>query len=128
VLRYFDTSGRLHHRDEDDDLFPLLRARAAKLGCAEIAAAIDELEREHATMDAQGGRLRARLVLVAEGHDTRLDAEEVARFAWLYRRPMDRERAAVLPFATEVLTAQERAALGERMAAGRLLANPACLI
>jgi hypothetical protein len=34
---------------------------------------------------------------------------------------MDRESGAVLPFATEVLTAPERAALGERMAAGRLL-------
>jgi hemerythrin-like domain-containing protein len=119
VLRYFDTSGRLHHRDEDEDLFPLLRARAGGLGRAEIAAAIDELEREHATMDAQWGRLRARLVLIAEGHGTRLDAEEVARFAWLYRRHMDRESAAVLPFATEVLTARERVALGEKMAARR---------
>lgn len=119
VLRYFDTSGRLHHRDEDEDLFPLLRARAGQLGRAEIAAAIDELEREHATMDAQWGRLRARLVSIAEAHDTRLDVEEVARFAWLYRRHMDRESAAVLPFATEVLTGEERAALGERMAARR---------
>jgi hemerythrin-like domain-containing protein len=119
VLRYFDTSGALHHRDEDEDLFPLLRARAGGLGRAEIAAAIDELEREHATMDAQWGRLRARLASIAAAREARLDAEEVARFAWLYRRHMDRESGAVLPFATEVLTGPERAALGERMAARR---------
>src|SRR5687768_11399199 len=36
VMRYFDTAGVLHHRDEDEDLFPLLR-RLAALG-ARMAA------------------------------------------------------------------------------------------
>lgn len=48
-----------------------------------------------------------------------LDAGEVARFAWLYRRHMDRESAAVLPFARAALSAAQRAALGQRMAARR---------
>jgi len=123
VLRYFDTSGVLHHQDEDQDLFPLLRVRAAAQGRAEIAAAIEELEREHETMDAQWRRLRQRLLAVVEG-EPRLAAEEVTRFAWLYRRHMDREGAAVLPFAREALDAGERAALGERMAARRRIKNP----
>jgi len=38
VVRYFDTSGAQHHRDEDQDLFPLLRARAAAPGLAPIDA------------------------------------------------------------------------------------------
>jgi hemerythrin-like domain-containing protein len=118
VLRYFDTSGVYHHQDEDHDLFPLLRVRAAARGRPEIAAAIEELEREHETMDAQWHRLRQRLLAIAEG-EPRLDPEEVARFAWLYRRHMDRESAAVLPFAREALEAADRAALGERMAARR---------
>ena len=118
VLRYFDTSGVYHHQDEDADLFPLLRVRAAGQGRAEIATAIEELEREHETMDAQWRRLRQRLLAVVEG-EPRLDIEEVTRFAWLYRRHMDREGAAVLPFAREVLDAGERATLGERMAARR---------
>jgi hemerythrin-like domain-containing protein len=117
VLRYFDTSGALHHKDEDEDLFPLLRARAARQGRAEIAAAIEELEREHETMDAQWKRMRQRLLAVKD--NARLDAEEVTRFAWLYRRHMDRESAAVLPFARETLDDTERAALGKRMAARR---------
>jgi pyridoxamine 5'-phosphate oxidase len=118
VLRYFDTGGTLHHQDEDEDLFPLLRHRAAAQGRAEIAAAIDELEREHETMDSQWERLRQRLLAIVEG-EARLDSEEVTRFAWLYRRHMDREGAAVLPFARETLETPERAALGERMAARR---------
>jgi hemerythrin-like domain-containing protein len=118
VLRYFDTSGVYHHQDEDQDLFPLLRTRAAAQGRAEIAAAVDELEREHETMDSQWRRLRQRLLAIIEG-EPRLDPEEVARFAWLYRRHMDRESAALLPFAREALDAADRAALGERMAARR---------
>jgi len=123
VLRYFDTSGVYHHQDEDQDLFPLLRARAAARGRPEIAAAIEELEREHETMDAQWRRLRQRLLAIVEG-EPRLPVEDVTRFAWLYRRHMDREGAAVLPFAREALDAAERALLGERMAARRGLKNP----
>jgi hemerythrin-like domain-containing protein len=118
VLRYFDTAGKLHHQDEDEDLFPLLRGRAGVAGRPEVAAAIDELEREHGTMEGQWHRLRERLLAVAGG-EARLDPEDVARFAWLYRRHMDREATAVLPFARETLDPAQRASLGERMAARR---------
>jgi len=114
VLRYFDTSGALHHRDEDEDLFPLLRELAAAQGRSEIAAAIGDLEREHATMHALWSALRKGLESVVLGKG-RLEAGDVERFAWLYRRHMDREAAAVLPFAREALSAGQRAALGERM-------------
>lgn len=118
VLRYFDTSGALHHEDEDRDLFPLLRTEAAKQGRAEIAAAVDVLEREHETMDRQWKRLRERLQSIVAG-EGRLDVEEVARFAWLYRRHMNGEAAALLPFAKQALDVAQRSALGERMAARR---------
>lgn len=119
VLDYFDTSGLLHHQDEDEDLFPRLRRRAAAAGRIEVAAAIDELEREHATMDAQWRRLRPKLDAIAAMRDATLEPGEVARFAWLYRRHMDRESALVLPFANEALGEEERAELGARMAARR---------
>jgi pyridoxamine 5'-phosphate oxidase len=119
VVRYFDTAGVQHHRDEDEDLFPLLRHLAAESARAEIAAVINDLEREHATMDLQWSRLREQLDAVVRSRSARLDASEVARFAWLYRSHIDREAAAVLPFAKEALTAQQRAALGKRMAARR---------
>jgi hemerythrin-like domain-containing protein len=118
VMRYFDTSGAMHHQDEDQDLFPALRDRATGQGRSDITAAIDELMREHEAMDAQWKRLRVRLQAVVAG-EPRLDSEEVARFAWLYRRHMDREATAVLPFARYTLDEASRAELGKRMAARR---------
>jgi hemerythrin-like domain-containing protein len=119
VLGYFETAAAQHHRDEDDDLFPLLRSRAGALGRNEVAAAIDELEREHATMESQWGRLRGALGAIAAAGKAEFGAHDVERFAWLYRRHMERESLLVLPFAREVLTQEERAGLGERMAARR---------
>jgi hemerythrin-like domain-containing protein len=121
VLRYFDTSGAFHHQDEDQDLFPALRPKAAGQGRADVTAALDELEREHETMDAQWKSLRERLQAIVGG-EPRLDSEAVARFIWLYRRHMDREATAVLPFARQVLDAAQRAELGKRMAARRNIA------
>jgi hemerythrin-like domain-containing protein len=112
VLDYFETSGAHHHRDEDEDLFPLLRSRAAQLGRIEVAAGIDEIEREHATLDAQWRRLREALRTIAAGSAARLDAGEAGRFAWLYRRHMDRESQLVLPFARENLSFADCAAHG----------------
>jgi hemerythrin-like domain-containing protein len=124
VLRYFDTAGMLHHEDEDRDLFPLLRRRAAAQGRAAIAAAVEELEREHGTIESQWHRLRRRLLAIGEG-EARLDPEEIARFAWLQRRHIDRESSALLPFAREALNLSERAELGRRMAARRGVAPAA---
>jgi pyridoxamine 5'-phosphate oxidase len=120
VMRYFDTSGVQHHRDEDEDLFPLLRELAAERGRAEISAVADELGREHAVMDGQWSRLRERLASIANGAEARgLDPEELARFTWTYRRHMETEAASLLPFAKEALSEAQRAALGRRMAARR---------
>lgn len=119
VVRFFDITGEQHHLDEDHDLFPCLRQRAGALARPEIAAVIDELEREHATMHLQWSRLRSELDALARGVDAALRPDDVTAFAWLYRRHMERETAAVLPFAREVLDASERAAFGERMAARR---------
>jgi pyridoxamine 5'-phosphate oxidase len=121
VLRYFDTAGVFHHEDEDHDLFPVLRVKAEAQERRDVAAAIDELVEEHETMHAQWQRLREQLQAVAGG-DPRIAVEDVARFAWLYRRHMDREATAVLPFARHALDAAERATLGKRMAARRNVA------
>lgn len=117
VVRYFEGEGARHHADEDDDLFPLLRSRAGALGRSEIAAAIDELEREHGVMERQWRRLRQKLEAVVAGGNPAFDEDEIARFAWLYRRHIERETQLVAPFAREALTPEERAELAARMAA-----------
>lgn len=123
MVRYFDTEGAQHHRDEDGDLFPLLRKLAAASGRGEVSAAIDELEREHATMDSQWARLRDKLAAVAGGRSTAFGEGEVERFAWLYRRHLDRENLLVLPFAEEALSTAERGSLAQRMSARRAAAQ-----
>jgi hemerythrin-like domain-containing protein len=119
VMRYFDTAGAQHHRDEDGDLFPLLRRKAAELGRAEISAVINELQSDHATMELQWSRLRERLDAIARGAAVLLAQSETGPFTWLHRRHMEKEAVAVLPFAKEALNAAERAALGRRMAERR---------
>ena len=93
----------------------MLRGRAAALGRIEVAAAIDEIEREHVTLEAQWRRLRESLSAIAARRHARLDAGDAGRFAWLYRRHMDRETQLVLPFARQALGTKERAELGARL-------------
>ncbi len=107
VVRYFDGEGARHHAEEDSELFPMLRVRAAALGRSELAAAIDELEREHAVMARQWQRLRPKLDAVAAGGSPAFEEDEIARFAWIHRRHIERETGLLLPFAREVLAAPE---------------------
>jgi hemerythrin-like domain-containing protein len=119
VMRYFDTAGTAHHRDEEEDVFPLLRRLAAEHHRPEVSAVINDLEGDHASLEAQWARLHERLGAIAAGSEVRLDAEDVAHFAWLYRRHMGMEAGLVLPFARETIGEIQRAALGSRMAARR---------
>jgi len=124
VMRYFDLAGVQHHRDEEEDLFPILRRRAAERGRADVAGALEELEREHLAMNEAYARVRERLAEIAEARSARLDIEEVARFAWIYRSHILREESAAFGFAAEALSGEERAALGARMAQRRGVEKP----
>ncbi|MGH8737888.1 MAG: hypothetical protein ACREVC_11060, partial [Burkholderiales bacterium] len=64
-------------------------------------------------------RVRARLRDIAEARSARLEIEQVARFARLYRDHILREEALAFGFAAETLTPRERADLGARMAQRR---------
>lgn len=103
VMRYFDTAAAAHHREEDEDLFPLLRAAAARDGRDEICATLYELEREHQTMERLYTQLRAELEAIAAGESPRLDAQLVASFAWIYRRHLRIEADLLLPYARQVI-------------------------
>ena len=115
ALRFFETTAADHERDEEECLFPLLRRRAAELERAEISAVINEIQSDHATLHAQWQRLQRLLEAIAAGKPERLAADDVAGFAWLYRRHMEKEGAIILPFAREALSAAQCAALAGRM-------------
>jgi len=77
VVRYFDGEVARHHADEDGDL------------------------------KRRWQRLREKLHAVVAGASPAFDEDEIVRFAWIYRRHIERETRLVLPFAREVLPPPE---------------------
>lgn len=114
VMRYFDTAGVNHHLDEEEDLFPALRASKA---CD--PALLELLLGEHRDMLRAYEGLRRRLLEIGEGNGASLDKAEVDAFAAAYRRHIEREEAQLLPAAREALDAPVRRALGLSMGARR---------
>src|SRR5688572_26293485 len=67
VVRYFDTAGANHHRDEEQDLFPALQRYVPS---SELNAAFDlifRLKAEHKRLDALWVDMRLRLLAIAGG-------------------------------------------------------------
>lgn len=121
ILRYFDTAGPLHHQDEEDDLFPALREAAVALndlttGRA-LCGAIDELQAEHAVLDALWVDVRAWLERVVLGNSDPAPAG-VEMFAVQYPMHAGREEAEIYIHAS-LLTEPQLARIGRRMSERR---------
>jgi hemerythrin-like domain-containing protein len=119
VLRYFDTSARDHHADEEDDLFPALIESMAGSDAVCLRGIVSALGAEHRELEARWQRLRPVLQQVAEGEAVRLDADEVQAFAGHYQRHIAREEAELLPMARRLLTDSELDRIGAAMRARR---------
>lgn len=125
VLRYFETAGRNHHRDEDEDLFPLLRRRAGQLGEAGVAETLRDLQAEHRSMERAWQALRPSLEHIREGAVPADGELAVKPLTYLYRRHIQVEEDRILRFARRVLGAEELARLGQAMAHRRAVAEAA---
>ena len=115
VIRYFDTAGENHHRDEEDDVFP----RLLELDAATAEPLVQRLCGEHGEMREAWARLRATLSRIAVGEHVALEDEDVTRFTDLYRRHIDFEERELLPLAERLLDPDALAATGEAMAERR---------
>lgn len=115
ILRYFDTAGRHHHDDEEQDLFPLLRATGDSAAQQLIAGLLDE----HQIMDADWQALRAFLADIADGSSAALDPTTAEHFVAVYDRHIARENSQLLPLAKKLLTTTQLETLGKSMAARR---------
>jgi len=114
ITRYFSTSTGLHHRDEEEDLFPRLNRQSLK-----IAELVHVLKKEHEQLETLWGVLSPGLKrLPVEGF-----SEEFTRAAddlcSLYRQHIERENMEFLPLAVNSLSQQELAEIGESMAERR---------
>lgn len=114
VIRYFETAGRHHHQDEEQNLFPLLIARAD----ASQRALIGNLIAQHQDLDAAWCAFKPLLAALAEGGAVS-EALPVERFAALYRAHINEENTRLLPFARAVLSVEELRTLGDNMARRR---------
>lgn len=119
LLRYFDTSARDHHADEEADLFPALiesMAGSDAVCLRELTAALTD---EHRELERRWRALRPALEQAAAGRPARLAAEAVSAFNDLYARHIAREDHELLPMAKRLLDDAELERIGRAMRARR---------
>ena len=123
ALRYFQEAEPKHTADEEESLFPRLRA-SRHPRAVEALAIVRTLTDEHASAAEHHGQVH---VLVrrwlAASHLSNAAAQELATrlddLAMLYRRHIPLEDDALIPLARVVLGPDEIAACGREMAARR---------
>jgi hemerythrin-like domain-containing protein len=115
VMRYFDTSARHHHADEEEDLFPILLRSAPAAQLAPLRELIAVLKAQHRELEHSWGELRLKLEQVALGTVRALESEEVAHMAELYRSHIAREEAELLPLAARLLDVAALDGVGRAM-------------
>jgi hemerythrin-like domain-containing protein len=114
ITRYFTRSAPLHHRDEEEDIFP--RINRLSLKTAEL---IHNLKKEHERLDALWSTIAPGLKKLPDegfGDAFRQAAEE---FIALYRQHIGRENRDLLPLAANSLSQQVLIEVGESMARRR---------
>jgi hemerythrin-like domain-containing protein len=114
VSSYFSNSARLHHQDEETDLFPLLARQSLKL-----ADLIHALRQEHAQLDTLWTTLETGLKQVTQLDDTDTFVATATRFCELGRQHVQRENMELLPVAASSLSSEQIKDIGVAMAARR---------
>jgi hemerythrin-like domain-containing protein len=114
VMTYFSTSARLHHQDEEIDLFPLLTRQSLKL-----ADLVHGLKQEHRELDALWETIAADLKRPQDVADHAALADRVHAFCELNRRHVRRENKEFLPRAESSLSSRQLQDIGVAMAARR---------
>jgi hemerythrin-like domain-containing protein len=128
ALRYFREAAPMHTRDEEESLFPRLRAIGTPAAHAALEA-VQALEEDHAAADAVHATVDA-LGQRWLSFGT-LDEVDLARL-WdlltqlrtLYRRHIAIEDTRLFPLAAQVLPDNQQAEIGQEMAARRGLGHP----
>lgn len=111
VVDFFQHAATRHHEDEEQSLFPRLRA------VPELAAVLEALEREHAAHDELHGAL-ADLVERDPLEPERL-ATTAKRIGDEYRAHIRHEEDDLFPAAERLLDPETRAEIGREMIARR---------
>ncbi|MEO8347074.1 MAG: hemerythrin domain-containing protein [Betaproteobacteria bacterium] len=103
VIRYFDTAGRHHHEDEEQDLFPALIESMAGSDPICIRQLVDSLTVEHRELERRWQTLRAWLARVEVGDAAAPQPEQIDQFVDRYEQHIAREEQELLPMAARLL-------------------------
>jgi len=115
VMRYFDTSARHHHADEEEDLFPALLRSSPNDELEPLRELIAALQAQHRELEQAWVELRWKLEGIWLGTLRELDAAEVGRMVECYRVHIAREEAELLPLAARVLKPAQLDDVGRAM-------------
>jgi len=125
VVRFFDTAGEAHHRDEDEDLFPALLQMVPTEELGDTRALVERLLADHAQLESAWHEMRHWLRLLAAGGDSGPDPQLALELTALYARHIALEEAQLLPLARRVLEPKVAEQLGLSMAQRRGVKQPA---
>ncbi len=115
VMRYFDTSAKHHHADEEEDLFPVLLKAAPEAEIVRLRKLIDTLLGQHRELEQAWSQIRWKLEGIWLGMKPDLNAEEVARMVDLYRVHIALEEDELLPLAARLLADAQLDVVGRAM-------------
>jgi len=119
VQRYFATAAKLHHQDEEEDLFPFLVRQSLKL-----AQLVHELKQDHRRLDALWAQLESRLAWPKNIGDVDGFRAAAAEFIEINRRHVQRENAELLEVAQHIFSSKQLAEIGRSMAKRRNVRVP----
>jgi hemerythrin-like domain-containing protein len=121
ILQYFDRAAPHHHEDEEQDLFPMLRAALRREGAdPRLSGWLDRLSAEHRDLERGWKDLRPRLVALAQGEGGgALPDLACPGLIDAYRRHIALENDHLLPVAERLLTPAEIGRLAAAMQSRR---------
>ena len=114
IVRYFSGSARLHHRDEEEDLFPRLNRQSLR-----IAELIRDLKQEHTKLDQLWENMVTELKPLPDKHFSDGFLQATRDFCTLSRQHVNRENMEFLPLAASSLSQLDLDEIGASMAARR---------
>jgi len=118
VVKFFSTTAREHHEDEERHVFP----KALASGDEEIVQAVLRLQQDHSWLEEDWLEMSPHLNALAAGHslwDLAFLREATEVFTGLSHDHMALEESCVYPQARARLQAGERHEMGREMAARR---------
>lgn len=104
VMRYFDTSAKHHHADEEEDLFPALIESMAGSDAVCLRDMTERLKADHRALEMAWQYVRCVLEKVARGEFARLASDDVEALVGQYEHHIEREEKELLPMAARLLS------------------------